>query len=185
MVFAIDARIAILCGDVPRAHDDLERADVLWPVTNHTMPWLAFAALLQLVHANLSMSETRTAQAVLRHAEHILHQRPNLGSLPDTLRSVRAQVADASSTLVGGSVLTPAELRVVSFLPTHLSFQEIADRLTISRNTVKTHAMSIYGKLWVSSRDEAVRRAVQLGLLEPHPVLARTSLATAGSGGDV
>jgi hypothetical protein len=44
----------------------------------------------------------------------------------------------------------------------------------ISRNTVKTHAMSIYGKLWASSRGEAVERAVEMGLLEPYPALTRS-----------
>ena len=61
---------------------------------------------------------------------------------------------------------------MLHLLPTHLSFPEIADRLNISRNTVKTHAMSIYGKLWASSRGEAVERAVELGLLEPYPGLS-------------
>jgi len=52
-------------------------------------------------------------------------------------------------------------------LTTYLSFEEIGERLFISRNTVKTHSMSIYGKLQASSRREAVERAVELGLLEP------------------
>jgi LuxR family maltose regulon positive regulatory protein len=80
-------------------------------------------------------------------------------------------VADAASTLAGSSTLRNAELRVLPLLPTYLSFQDIADRLGISRNTVKTHAMSIYGKLQASSRGEAVERAVELGLLEPYPGL--------------
>jgi LuxR family transcriptional regulator, maltose regulon positive regulatory protein len=182
MVFAVDARVAIHRGDVARARDDLERAGKLWPVVNHGMPWLSVDALLDLVQAFLSASDPRAAEAVLRHAMHIARMRPDLGALTPRLLDAQARVADASSTLVGGSVLTPAELRVVRFLPTHLSFQEIADRLTISRNTVKTHAMSIYGKLWVSSRDEAVRRGVQLGLLEPHPVLAAESTISRAAG---
>ena len=102
-----------------------------------------------------------------RHAEQIMRRRPHLGSLATKLTGVRCQVEDATSSLVGSSMFTPAELRVLQFLPTHLSFQDIGDRLSVSRNTVKTHAMSIYGKLWASSRNEAVERAVQLGLLEP------------------
>jgi LuxR family maltose regulon positive regulatory protein len=58
-------------------------------------------------------------------------------------------------------------------VPTCLSFEEIGERLGVSRNTVKARAMSIYGKLWASSRGEAVERAVDLGLLEPYPVLER------------
>jgi LuxR family maltose regulon positive regulatory protein len=45
-------------------------------------------------------------------------------------------------------------------------FPEIASRLFISRNTVKTEAVSIYRKFGVSSRSQAVERAVEVGLLE-------------------
>ena len=48
------------------------------------------------------------------------------------------------------------ELRILPLLPTYLSFQDIADRLGVSRNTVKTHAMSIYGK---SGRPPGARRS--------------------------
>ena len=47
-----------------------------------------------------------------------------------------------------------------------LDFPEIAARLFISRNTVKTEAVSIYRKLTASSRSEAIERAVEVGLLE-------------------
>ena len=56
-------------------------------------------------------------------------------------------------------------------LPTYLSFQEVADRLFVSRSTVKTRALSIYGRLQASSRSEAVERAIELGMLEPYPGL--------------
>ena len=62
--------------------------------------------------------------------------------------------------------LTGAELRLLPYLATHLMFPEIASRLFISRNTVKTEAVSIYRKLGVSSRSEAIERAVEVGLLE-------------------
>ena len=61
--------------------------------------------------------------------------------------------------------LTPAELRVLRLLPTHLSFREIGDQLFLSRHTVKTEAISTYRKLGVTSRSEAVARAGELGLL--------------------
>jgi LuxR family maltose regulon positive regulatory protein len=43
--------------------------------------------------------------------------------------------------------------------------REIADGLFLSHNTVKTHARVLYGKLGVASRQEAVRRGRELGLL--------------------
>jgi LuxR family maltose regulon positive regulatory protein len=62
--------------------------------------------------------------------------------------------------------LTGAELRLLPYLATHLTFPEIATRLFISRNTAKTEAISIYRKLGASSRSDAIERAVEVGLLE-------------------
>ena len=62
--------------------------------------------------------------------------------------------------------LTGAELRLLPYLATHLTIPEIATRLFISRNTVKTEAVSIYRKLSASSRSEAIERAVEVGLLD-------------------
>ena len=59
---------------------------------------------------------------------------------------------------VGASSLTAAELRLVTLLPTHLTFREIGERLYVSRHTVKSQAMSVYRKLGVSSRSEAIDR---------------------------
>jgi LuxR family maltose regulon positive regulatory protein len=69
------------------------------------------------------------------------------------------------TTALGPSALTAAELRVVQYLPTHLSFEEIGRRLFLSRNTVKTQAISAYRKLGVSSRADAVEQAQAFGVL--------------------
>ena len=53
---------------------------------------------------------------------------------------------------------------LIGFLPTHLSLQEIADRLHLSRPTVKTQVASIYHKLGVKTRSEAVEIVEQSGL---------------------
>jgi LuxR family maltose regulon positive regulatory protein len=66
----------------------------------------------------------------------------------------------------GSSGLTRAELRLLPMLSTHLSFKEIGERLHVSRNTIKTQAISVYRKLGVSSRSEAVAVAADLGLVE-------------------
>jgi len=60
--------------------------------------------------------------------------------------------------------LTTAEQRVLALLPT-CTYLQIADTLCISRNTVKTHLRSIYQELGVTSRSEALERAVDLRLL--------------------
>ena len=61
--------------------------------------------------------------------------------------------------------LTPAELRLLPYLQTHLTADKIAERLFLSRHTVKTQVKSIYRKLGVSSRNDAVQQATAIGLL--------------------
>ena len=60
--------------------------------------------------------------------------------------------------------LTAAELRILKLLPTS-TYLQIAEILFISHNTVKTHLRSVYQKLGVESRSQAVERAVDLRLL--------------------
>jgi LuxR family maltose regulon positive regulatory protein len=61
--------------------------------------------------------------------------------------------------------LSERELQVLRLLTTQLSSTEIAQELFISANTVRSHVKSIYGKLNVHSRVDAVERAEELGLL--------------------
>ena len=61
--------------------------------------------------------------------------------------------------------LTGRELDVLRLLQSELSGPEIADRLVVALSTVRTHTKGIYGKLGVSNRRAAVRRAAELGLL--------------------
>src|SRR6185312_1380987 len=68
--------------------------------------------------------------------------------------------------------LSPAELRIVRYLPSNLKAPEIAAELFVSPNTVRTHLRHIYAKLDAHSRSEAVVRARELGLLAPASRLA-------------
>jgi LuxR family maltose regulon positive regulatory protein len=74
--------------------------------------------------------------------------------------------AFAESATGDGPTLTNAELRVLRQLPSHMSFREIGGRLHVSTNTVKTQAVSVYRKLDVSSRSEAVTRGREAGLID-------------------
>ena len=87
--------------------------------------------------------------------------------LVDEVEALRATV-DAATHLgdgKGSAPLTPAELRLLPYLQTHLTVAEIGERLFVSRNTASSQITSIYRKLGVSSRSDAVRAATTLGLL--------------------
>jgi LuxR family transcriptional regulator, maltose regulon positive regulatory protein len=65
--------------------------------------------------------------------------------------------------------LTDSEARILRYLPTNLSAPEIADQLSVSANTVRTHMRHVYEKLGAHRRADAVDRARALGLLVPPP----------------
>ena len=75
-----------------------------------------------------------------------------------------ARSAAARSPHVLAEPLTAAELRILKLLPTS-TYLQMAATLYVSRNTVKTHLRSVYQKLGVTSRAEAIERALDLQLL--------------------
>ena len=89
---------------------------------------------------------------------------PNGYLRAETLRARLAK--ERGSSAPGASTLTAAELRLLPLLSTHLSMPEIAGELFLSRNTIKSQAISIYRKLGTSSRNQAVTRSRELGLME-------------------
>jgi LuxR family transcriptional regulator, maltose regulon positive regulatory protein len=68
--------------------------------------------------------------------------------------------------------LTGSETRILRYLPTNLSAPEIADQLSVSVNTVRTHMRHVYEKLGAHRRAGAVDRARALGLLAPSSRMA-------------
>jgi LuxR family maltose regulon positive regulatory protein len=165
LIHAVAARTALHRGDRPAAHQHLALAARLRPLLTPAIPQFAVQTLLELARAYLALGDVGGARVVLREANDILQRRPVLGILPQQAAQLRAQLTPVRSGIIGASSLTKAELRVLPLLSTHLSYREIGERLYISHNTVKAHALAIYRKLGVSSRSQAVERARQVGLL--------------------
>jgi LuxR family maltose regulon positive regulatory protein len=129
-------------------------------------PCFVADAGLSFARTALLLGDIATAQMLVGEAARSLARQPDCGLLAERLQEVE-RMTDASAMPVGLSAtpLTPAEMRVLRYLPTHLSFEAIAEELIVSRNTVKTQAIAAYRKLGVSSRAEAVEQARELGLL--------------------
>ncbi len=171
---AAAARVAIQQGDVVRARENVAKIHRIRPLFNTGLPWMSVQIGLELTRLHLALGEARAAATVLREAEAILRVRPRLGTLVDLAEELRQRVAALSSPSGEWALsLTAAELRLLPLLTTHLAFPQIGERLFLSRTTIKTHAVSIYRKFGVSSRAEAIERAVELGLLEDSPYAAR------------
>ena len=102
-------------------------------------------------------------QSLLAEIRELLTERPYVGVLVEETEALEREVAEIGAAGVG---LTPAELRLLPFLCTHLSFGEIGEKLYVSRNTIKTQAISVYRKLGVTSRSDAIDCAARLGLVD-------------------
>jgi LuxR family maltose regulon positive regulatory protein len=165
IVFAWAARVAQHQNDHARAREFLARASRLRPLLTYVVPIVSVQTLLEMGRTCLALADPAGARAVLRQANDILAQRPLLGRLGPELDALREELDSSAIATVGASSLTAAELRLVPLLATHLTLREIGNQLYVSRNTVSTQTSSIYRKLGVSSRSDAVASLRELGLL--------------------
>jgi len=164
--FAGAARLSLHQGDVKEAHQQLARAMRARPTATHLLPYLAVRLRLHLAKVYHAIAQPGTARQLLREIDEILTRRPALGILIEEVDEFRRAVtASAASGATGPLPLTPAELRLLPYLQTHLTTDMIAKRLFISSHTVKTEVKAIYRKLGVSSRNDAVQKATAIGLL--------------------
>jgi LuxR family transcriptional regulator, maltose regulon positive regulatory protein len=121
---------------------------------------------MQLAKMHLARGDVSTARHLLREIDDILLYRPALGARVDQVSALRALLTASTQRAHGGAPpLTAAELRLLPYLQTHLTLADIGERLFVSRNTVGSEVASIYRKLGVSSRADAVRQATAVGLL--------------------
>ena len=139
------------------ARELLAAAEPARALLTEALPWLAVGARLELARGYATLGDAPAAAALLDEADAVLQARPDLGVLSDQARALRRELQTTGVERTGDRFgLTPAELRLLPLLATHLSFREIADELDVSRNTVKTQAISIYRRLGVSGRSEAI-----------------------------
>ncbi len=110
---------------------------------------------------------TTAPQVTTYLAGHSAQLRPDLFTEQLITAALEVRAAQSGASRPGRALIEPmtaAELRILQLLPTS-SYLQMAATLYISRNTVKTHLRSVYHKLGVASRSEAIQRAVDLRLL--------------------
>lgn len=165
LAFAAAARHALHRGDRDALEREFTRAMRARPLCTFAVPALAVRVRLILAKTSWAVGDHATARHLVHEIDDVLIRRPALGSLIADVTEFKAVMVSDGVVVTGGSPLTPAELRLLPYLQTHLTLPEIGARLFISRNTVATEVGSVYRKLGVSSRAEAVARAMAIGLL--------------------
>jgi len=148
--FLLEAMARDALGDGPAAGAALEHAlDLAEP--DGALLWFLLHPVPDLVERH---ARRHTAHAAL------------LGQIRDLLAGNRP-APPAGPQQPPLEPLSKSELRVLRYLPTHLSAREIAAELSVSTSTVKTHMRNLYAKLGAHSRVEAVESARALSLLAP------------------
>lgn len=156
-------RLALLQGGHERAGDELDRAIAL-ARRGASVIELA-AALLARADAARAAGDAGLARACREEARALVDSAPDSGRLEASVALGLPRRAPRSSLTATPEALSQRELAVLRLLPTELSQREIGDTLYVSLNTVKSHTRRIFAKLGVSAREDAVRRARDLGLL--------------------
>ena len=180
------ARIALAAGDHGAAREQLRalRPDDLTPRRALVRELLLAAAAIDrgdpgaagimaglLLHARLGGFLNTVITTAPQVTSYVIEHGPQLKPDSFTERLIAAALQVRASEMAGpepgrglAEPLTPAELRILRLLPTS-TYLQIADTLYISRNTVKVHLRSVYQKLGVTSRSQAIERAIDLRLL--------------------
>jgi LuxR family maltose regulon positive regulatory protein len=169
LVYSIAALVHLRCGRAEPADRERQHARALLQRLEDVTPLHVLESLLELADAAVHLGDRDVAIELLDEAGRRLRWILDAGVLFERRQQLEATVArGVRVTEVGAPTqqLSPAELRVLDWLPTHLTFAEIAEELFVSRNTAKTHALAIYRKLGATSRGAAVKEAQALGLLE-------------------
>ncbi len=174
--FLLEAIARDRLGDPGAAGRALERAldlaepdGVLWPFLVHPAPGLLEG------HTGHRTSHAALVSQILGLPAHKAPGRVVPAAHGGTrgpggdggMASLRARRGLDGTSVRLTEPLSNSEIRVLRYLPTHLSVPEIAGGLSVSVNTVRTHLRHLYAKLGAHRRTEAVERARALGLLAP------------------
>lgn len=169
LAFAALAALLAEAGDGAAALAQLKGADRLLDRAMAS-PWLGTMAGILCARAHRALGDRATAADRLTRCRARLAEWSDdsalSGHLAEEERALDADPVLRERDADRPPALSDAETRVLRMLPSARPLRDIALTSHLSRNTVKTHVASIYRKLAVSTRTEAVERARILGLLD-------------------
>ncbi|TDA67511.1 MAG: GAF domain-containing protein [Clostridia bacterium] len=170
VIFAIAKEIAVAAENA-RLRDELNHTEATLQVLLSkvaTMPKNTFSGgeALQLLQAALNDIEAVQAEEEIGSGD-----RKDLKGIDSKIRAALQILGTARAVedVPGGNavpegLLTPREMKVLALVARGLTNKEVSLELSISNDTVKSHLHSVYQKLGVSSRSQAIMRAIQMGI---------------------
>jgi LuxR family maltose regulon positive regulatory protein len=165
LALSVSAVVRSRTGRLEAAAADLRQGRALLEQLEDFAPWYEAETWIALARASVRLGDAPGAALMLDEASRVLKLTPDATVLGEWIAATALSIEAISATAMGD--LTPAEVHILQYLPTHLSFPQIAGQVFVSPNTVKSQAQSVYRKLGVTSRREAVEQARAAGLLDP------------------
>lgn len=167
-IHCVRAYAAARRGALAEATLATEQAQRVLDASGGIVPRAQAHLRLILAEAALECGKGGLAAQLVDAAAPFAERVPDAVVLHEWIRGFRREQAarDDVAATAAEFDLTAAERRVLEHLPTHLTLEQIGEHIYVSRNTVKSHTISIYRKLGVSGRGAAVERARELHLLD-------------------
>jgi LuxR family maltose regulon positive regulatory protein len=152
-------------GKLDEAQTELERG--LSARRSHDVnPWPTLLGLLSLARVKEARGDRAGARMLLDEARDVVEAYPDAGIIPELLERQERELGQRRQRETElTEVLTDRELAVLRLFDGDDTYRQIGQSLYVSVNTVKTHVRSIFRKLGVSSRDEALERARERALI--------------------
>lgn len=167
LIYAVLALVKARQDDVESAMRELESSRRIGEGMVDFIGWHEAELAMTRCRTLLRCGQHDLAAAQLRKAEAAAEKMPGATRLEHWIVRCHEELGKGRNQGEAAALnLTKAEMRTLQFLPSHHSFRAIGEQLYLSQNTVKTQANSLYRKLGVNSRTEAVMEGRRLGLLD-------------------
>jgi LuxR family maltose regulon positive regulatory protein len=155
---------SLALGDKKRARKSLREARRPMTSLGQSMPLDTMNAAVLLAQAAAELGEPKEAARYVDQAKRIAATVADTGTMGVRLEEVAASLPSVSAD-PDPAIFTDRELEVLALLPAQLTTREMAEELFLSRNTIKTYLRRIYQKIDATSRDQAIDRARELGVI--------------------